>query len=237
MITPQQDFKTFGVTHLATLAVISTVALLYVFIARCPSLDRWVKPLSIFLAVVLLANEIIFIGAVMVQGVWHYAWGLPLQICDLAILATVYSLLRYTPWVWDLAYFWGLAGTLQAVLTPDLKVTFPEYIYFKFFLTHGCILVGVVFLSAGLGRPITFHSVVRVWVVTNLYAAFVAIFNWLFKTNYLYLCRKPSQTSILDYLGPWPWYIAGLELVLIASLLIYYLPYYFLRKRGIDKNI
>lgn len=226
MTSAEQTFKTFGPTHLATLAAILFVALLYVLIARHPKWNRWVKPLSVSLAVVLLGNEIIFISGAIVKGFWHYSWGLPLQICDLAIFAVAYSLFRYTPWVWELAYFWGLGGTLQAVLTPDLKVAFPDYIYFKFFLTHGCILVGVVFLSAGLKRPITFHSVVRVWVVTNLYTAFVALFNWLFNTNYLYLCRKPSQPSILDYFGPWPWYILGLEVVLIASLLIYYLPYY-----------
>lgn len=226
MISVGSDFKLFGTVHLATIAVILLTALFYVLAVRHPKLSRWGKPLSVFLAVVLLGNEIIFIGGAMVNGLWNYAWGLPLQLCDLAIFAVAYSLFRHKQWVWELAYFWGLGGTLQAVLTPDLKAAFPEYIYFKFFLTHGCILVGVIFLSAGLKRPITFHSVVRVWVITNFYAAFVALFNWFFKANYLYLCRKPSQPSLLDYFGPWPWYIFGMEALLAASLLIYYLPYY-----------
>lgn len=225
MTPAEKSFKLFDSAHLATITVILLVALFYVFVARHPKLNRWVKPLSVLLAVVLLGNEIIFIGGAMVNGLWDYTWGLPLQLCDLAIFAVAYSLFRHKQWVWELAYFWGLGGTLQAVLTPDLRVTFPEYIYFKFFLTHGCILAGVIFLSAGLKRIITFHSVIRVWVITNLYTAFVALFNWLFKTNYLYLCRKPSQSSILDYFGPWPWYIPGLEVLLIASLFIYYLPY------------
>ena len=225
MTSAGKNFKLFDPVHLTTIAVILLVALFYVFVARHPKLNRWVKPLSVLLAVVLLGNEIIFIGGAMVKGLWGYTWGLPLQLCDLAIFAVAYSLFRHKQWVWELAYFWGLGGTLQAVLTPDLRVAFPEYIYFKFFLTHGCILAGVIFLSAGLKRPITFHSVVRVWVTTNLYTAFVALFNWLFNTNYLYLCRKPSQPSILDYFGPWPWYILGLEVLLIASLFIYYLPY------------
>jgi len=224
-------FQTFNPVHLATLAVIFLVALVYVLAARVPRLNKWVKPLTIFLAVVLVGNELLYIGGALAKGLWHYSWGIPLQLCDLAIFAVAYCLFRHKQWVWELAYFWGLGGTLQAVLTPDLRVPFPSYIYFKFFLTHGCILIGVIFLSAGLKRPITFHSVLRVWVITNLYSAFVGLFNWLFGTNYLYLCRKPAQASLIDYLGPWPWYLLGLEAVLIVSLFVYYLPYYFLKDK------
>jgi hypothetical integral membrane protein (TIGR02206 family) len=233
-MTPEKNFTLFSPVHLATLAVIFLTALFYVFAARHPGSKRWVKPLSVLLAVVLLGNEIIYIAGAVIKGLWHYSWGVPLQLCDLAIFAVAYSLFRHKQWVWELAYFWGLGGTLQAVLTPDLRVTFPEYIYFKFFLTHGCILVGVIFLSAGLKRSITFHSVIRVWVITNVYAVFVALFNRLFQTNYLYLCRKPSQPSVLDYFGPWPEYILGLEFLLIASLVVYYAPYYWISRRSVN---
>jgi len=228
----EKIFQPFDPIHLSTMAFIFLVALFYVFVARHSQFYRWIKPMSLLLACVLLGNEILFIGSAIVKGLWHYSWGLPFQLCDLAVFAIAYSLLRHTQWVWEFAYFWGLGGTLQAVMTPDLRVTFPDYIYFKFFLTHGCILVGVIFLSAGLRRPITFHSACRVWVVTNVYAGFVGFFNWLFDTNYLYLCHKPSQPSLLDYLGPWPRYLLSLEVVLIISLFIYYLPYYFLQRKA-----
>ncbi len=231
MMPATDNFETFGSVHLATLAVIFSVALFYVFVARHPRFQTWIKPMSVVLAFVLLTNEFIYVGGAFAKGLWRMYWGLPLQICDLAIFAVAYSLFRHRQWVWELAYFWGLGGTLQAVLTPDLRVTFPDYIYFKFFLTHGCIIIGVIFLSAGLKKPITFRSVLRVLVITNIYAAFIGIFNWLFKTNYLYLSHKPSQPSLLDHLGPWPWYILGLEVVLVVSLIIYYLPYYFSRKK------
>jgi len=233
MTSEKKIFQLFDPVHLATIAIIFLVALCYIFVARHPKFQQWIRPMSILLAVVLLGNEIIFIAGAIAKDLWHYSWGLPLQLCDLVIFTVAYSLFRHKQWVWELTYFWGLGGTLQAVLTPDLRVTFPDYIYFKFFLTHGCILVGVIFLAIGLKRPISFQSVIRVWIITNVYTFFVGLFNWLFGTNYLYLCHKPSQPSIIDYLGPWPWYILGLEVVLIASLFFYYLPYYFFSRRGV----
>lgn len=222
----QAHFQLFGPAHLLTIGVILLVAVCYVFAARHKRLRHLDRPMSWALAVVLLGNELVFIGGAIGRGLWSHAWGLPFQLCDLAIIAVAYSLIRHRQFIWELAYFWGLGGTLQAVLTPELTVTFPDYIYIKFFLTHGCILVGVIYLSAGRGRPICFRSVKRVWVVTNVYALFIGMFNLLCGTNYLYLCRKPSQPSIMDYLGPWPFYLLGLEIVLVVSLLVYYLPYY-----------
>ncbi|MBM3790173.1 MAG: TIGR02206 family membrane protein, partial [Acidobacteria bacterium] len=51
------------------------------------------------------------------------------------------------------------------------------------------------------------------------------IFGW----NYGYLRRPPSQPSLLDYLGPWPWYILSLELIALCIFILLTLPF---RKSG-----
>lgn len=231
MSMPETDsFQLFSFLHLFTIGIILLIALVFTVIARSARYRNWVKPMSWFLAIVLLGNELIFMTIVIKSGIWSYKWGLLLNICDLAIFAVAYSLIRHNQFIWEIAYFWGLGGTMQAVLTPDILATFPDYMYFKFFMTHGCIVIGVIFLAAGCKRPIHLSSVRRIWWTTNIYGLCILAFNGIFDTNYLYLCEKPSQGSIIDFLGPWPYYIFGLEIVLIISLFLYYLPYYISRK-------
>jgi hypothetical integral membrane protein (TIGR02206 family) len=62
-------------------------------------------------------------------------------------------------------------------------------------------------------------------VAVNIYAAFVGTFDFIFKTNYMYLRAKPQNASLLDFLGPWPWYLVGAEGVAFVVFLLLYLPF------------
>lgn len=227
-------FTTFSPEHLIAIAIIFLTTTACVVIARNQKLMHLVKPVSWTLAIVAVGHELLWVSGVIALGLWHYSWGIPLQLCDLAIFAVALTLIKHYQWVWELAYFWGLGGSLQAVLTPDLDVTFPDYVFIKFFLSHGCIVIGVIFLAVGLRRTIMFRSVVSVFVITNVYGLFVLFFNRLAGTNYMYLLEKPTQPSLLDYAGDGFIYYLGLEVLLILSLTFYYLPYFIM---GLKKKI
>lgn len=62
-------------------------------------------------------------------------------------------------------------------------------------------------------------------IALNCYALVVGAVNANWGWNYGYLCRKPSGPSLLDYLGPWPWYLLSLELVALAMFLLLELPW------------
>lgn len=52
--------------------------------------------------------------------------------------------------------------------------------------------------------------------------------------NYLFLSHKPDNASLLDVLGPYPWYILSMEGLLITlSLLVWFI----FRKKGKKSNL
>ncbi|MGH8626421.1 MAG: TIGR02206 family membrane protein [Gammaproteobacteria bacterium] len=179
-------------------------------------------------SVLVLAEVSGWIGAIS-QGSLVF----PFHLCDLAAAATAWALLlprHHKPCL--LAYFWGLGGSAHAIITPDLSGPVLSFWGAQFFLTHASIVWGATYLAAtGRVRP-DWLSLVWVWSMSNLYALTAGMLNWGLGTNYGYLVDKPSHPSLLDYLGPWPYYILGLEILGIISLLFWYAPLAIARRLG-----
>ena len=218
------DFVLFGPAHLAILATIPFAAFV---LARFAS--RRARVVRLALGVSLAANELVWYAYRFHTEGNRLPEGLPLQLCDLALWLTVAALLTLKPRSYEAAYFLGLGGSGMAVLTPDLWAPSWSYPTWYFFLAHGGVMVGVLFLTwTRLVRPRPW-CVLRALAVVNLFALVVGTFNAMFHTNYMYLCRKPEGASLLDYLGPWPWYLVAGEIVTLALFWLLWLP---LRRRA-----
>jgi hypothetical integral membrane protein (TIGR02206 family) len=204
--------------HIGALAVIATCSAIAVVAAqRRPG--AWIKAL----AVVLVLDEVswwVFLVAGGQPGS-PLAQSLPLQLCDVGIFVAGFALWFRRQWLVELTYFWGLTGTLQALLTPDLSQHFPTYPYFQYYIAHGGVVASALLLVFGLGLHPRRPAVPRVAAITVAYAAFVGAVDALTGANYMYLRSKPATPTLLDAMGPWPWYIlvAGpVALVLFVAL-------------------
>lgn len=151
---------------------------------------------------------------------------LPLELCDLTLFLTIAELFTRSAFLFDICYYLALGGTSMALLTPDLWERFPSLSTCEFFIEHGLVVAAVLYLAwSGLARPRS-GSVARAMLAVNAWAVVAGSFDWLFKTNYMYLRHKPENASLLSLLGPWPWYIAGGEVVALLLFLLLYLPFW-----------
>jgi hypothetical integral membrane protein (TIGR02206 family) len=140
---------------------------------------------------------------------------LPLQVCDLSWIVAVHALWTRDGRAISLLYFWALVLDMQAAVTPSLGQTFPDPRYFMFWGMHFLTIWAAVYLVCLAGGP-GWRTYRLALVVTAAWAATVMVFNAVSGTNYGYLARKPATSSMLDLMGPWPWYIAVEALVLVV---------------------
>jgi hypothetical integral membrane protein (TIGR02206 family) len=187
----------------------------------------WVGFAGRAISVVLVADAVAFVGVPVADGRWSVQASLPLALCDVALIVAAVACWWPGPNLpLELTYFWGLAGTLQAVVTPDLSAGFPQLEFFEFVVGHLGIVIAALFLVVGLRLWPRRGSVPRVFAVTVAYTAFVGGFDWLTGSNYMYLAAVPTRWSLLSLLGPWPWYIVSATGVAIGLLLILDAPFH-----------
>ncbi len=178
------------------------------------------------LSVVLLATAAGFLLAPAVAGTWTLRGSLPLNLCDVALLVAAAAC--WSPH-WrlgaELTYFWGLAGTLQAVVTPDLSASFPQWQFVVFVLGHVGIVVAAGYLVLGVGTRPRAGAVPRIFAITLGYTAVVGVVDTFSGADYMYLRHPPASESLLSLLGPWPWYIVSAAGVAVVLFLLLDLPF------------
>jgi hypothetical integral membrane protein (TIGR02206 family) len=94
-----------------------------------------------------------------------------------------------------------------------------------FFVTHGGVVITAVFLAFGLRLTPRRGSVIRALLLTNAFALVAAFASLVTGGNYMFLCRPPPQGSLLDHMGPWPWYIAAGEVLALGLFALLALPF------------
>lgn len=191
----------------------------------------WTRRASRAVGVVLAADAVSFVVALAVQGKFSARTSLPFALCDMAVIVAAVACWWRIPVLVELTYFWGLAGTLQAIITPDLNAGFPHLVFFQYLVGHLGIVLAALYLVIGLRITPRPGSVLTTFAITLAYTAVVGLVDALSGANYMFLRRPPSNWTLLKVLGPWPWYIASAAGVALVLLVVLDLPFWIARRR------
>ncbi|WP_433944157.1 YwaF family protein [Paenibacillus sp. SN-8-1] len=226
------SFVAFSASHLIILGIfLFSLLLLY-------GCRKWLqKPSRSQAGRYILAG--ILILCELSLNIW-YVWGkrfdvkdtLPLELCSISLYLCVFMLLFKNRFIFQIVYFTGIGGALQAILTPALSYPYPHFRFIEFFLAHIAIILSVLYMVWVEGFKPSLRSVGITMVFLNILLVLILLINHLTGGNYMFLSHKPETASLMDFLGPYPWYIVSLETVACILFLLLYMPFTFSAARG-----
>ncbi len=194
-------------------------------LARRSRRAEWI--IAAILSALLFGNYLAYLAQSRSFGALNWTQMLPLQLCDWALLVVVVASWTHRQRWFEVAYFWGLGGTLQALLTPNLAFGFPDFRFISFFLAHGVIVIGVVLLILVHRLRPTARSIARVFAWTELYFVIAFATDWFTGVNYGFLLHKPEAKTLLNFLSDDRiLYLVQMHLLAFGFFAALYLPFF-----------
>jgi hypothetical integral membrane protein (TIGR02206 family) len=220
------EFHAFGPSHLVVIFLtisVPFVLALAVHRTKSPRLERSIR---LTIAVLLLINYVAYVFVARNFGVDRWYKLLPLQLCDWAMIVIIVALWTGNRRWLEVAYFWGIGGTLQAILTPNLQFGFPDLRFISFFVAHSGIIIGIVFLMLIYGfrpRPI---GILRTFAWTEVYFVVAFTTDLLTGEDYGFLLHKPEAASLLNFLSDSrPLYLLEFQVLAFVFFALLYAPF------------
>jgi len=224
-----ETFAPFSTLHAVTVAAVGLATVALVLAARRDgrAARAFAKGLGVFYVVAWIGVH----GWRMLPPQLDPTQTLPLQMCHLAALAG--GLYFAAGWMWlrPVLYFWGLALTTQACITPTLTEGPNRPEFWFFWLTHGIIVAAAVYALAVDGFRPTWRDYAVACVAGAIYVAVAVAVNVALGANYGFLGNmRPELPTIVDFLGPWPERIAVIMLLVAAAMAVLMLPWTLTRR-------
>jgi len=232
-----EPFEMFGAEHFYGI-IIALIVIITLPVYAKRNLNKQMQyKVGMLIGWLVFGNYITWVGLEIIAGTFDFKEHLPVHLCRFANLMIPLVMVWRSYLVYEILFFWGFSGMLQASITPDIAAGYPHFHYFRFWLGHQGLILAIVYATVVYDIRPTFKSLIKSFIALNIFLIFAAIINVLMEANYLWICGKPVNQigeqipTLLDYLGSWPWYILSAEFVALAHFLLAYSPFYFMNKR------
>ena len=217
----EDKFILFSNEHLITVGIGFISCILLVF------LGFFTEKKATFAKIVAIAVLGVKIAELLFR--YHYygetvAELLPLHLCPIVIILSIFMMFFHSEVLFQPVYFWSI-GAFFAILMPDIRDGMSNFASQSFFITHFFILFSTAYAFVHFRfRPTKVGFLCSFLLLVTL--AFIMYFvNNKLGTNFLYVNHPPVTKSLMDFMGPWPYYIFSLAGIDIAISFFMYLPF------------
>ncbi len=219
------DFSLYGIQHITLIILIICLSIGLPYFS-----NRFLNPnqqllTSRIMAIFIFCWVILYDVILIYLDKFNYETDLPLDICNLIGLLVPFLMWNPSVKIFPFLYFYIMAGTTQAVFTPHLFDGFPNFVFIKYWVVHGGLIVYILYVAFVWKFQLSLKDLWRSFLLIQIYALIIYLTNELIGANYLYLVKKPPTVSVLDYFGPWPVYIFVCEVIMLFLMFMVYLPY------------
>ncbi len=224
-------FALFGPGHLLSLALLGVLALALMQLRG--SGDHARRRARIGLALSMATAELSWHWwSLTFVGAWQPSTMLPLHLCTALAWTAIYAMFTLDVIAYEFVYFFGIGGPLQAILTPDAgQYGLPHFRAVQTMTSHGLVICAALYLTVVEGMRPSARSIPRVILGVLVYMVFVTVVNVAVDGNYMFTLHKPPTASVLDSLGPWPWYLLPMIGLGIVNCLLLYAPFAWIDRR------
>ena len=217
----EDKFILFSNEHLITVGIGFISCILLVF------LGFFTEKKATFAKIVAIAVLGVKIAELLFR---HHYYGetvaelLPLHLCPIVIILSIFMMFFHSEVLFQPVYFWSI-GAFFAILMPDIRDGMSNFASQSFFITHFFILFSTAYAFVHFRfRPTKAGFLCSFLLLVTL--AFIMYFvNNKLGTNFLYVNHPPVTKSLVDFMGPWPYYIFSLAGIDIAISFFMYLPF------------
>ena len=225
------DFEAFGAWHLITVATVAAAIAAMCRTGRVLQGTANGRRFEVALSAAVWALWLSYQAYDFVQHGFNPRETLPLQMCDFVAVFAALVFVLPTRRLQSLAYFWGLALSTQALITPDLAGGPSSLAFWWFWLYHLFVVGAGVYVIAVQGFRPEWPDLRFALLMGVAYATAMFTINALFDLNYGYLGRAtPTVPTLLDVLGPYPLRCVFMVLLGAAAMTTLWLPWLLARK-------
>lgn len=229
--TSHNIFATFSMEHLLVLLAYTAFAFCMYRYADVYLSKSGKRRLGLFVSVMPLLTLLVRMYVIHLFEGFSYLEDLPLYICRFACFLLPILFLTNSKKLFGVLYFWIMAGTINAVITPDLKYGLPHYESIFYWLIHCGLIMSILYgVFVHKWRPAKSDIWSAFWWA-NLFLVGVHLVNTFLQSNYSYTMHKPPKGSALDFFGPWPVYLLTGQFIALLLFFFFYAPFYWAAKK------